>query len=285
MRTYFHTLTATTALVALLLPATGHASASAQVTLTNLSITLIDLRPDDGVGPSIQFGGEGTFGPTASGRIYAIASNSGNEIYSNYFNNSGPFSPFSDTSGQVGGSSNHQAYASFTADSEVDGPHQLMARSTATSPGAGVNAYAHATVIAPGYYGQSFLLSPYTLVVFQGSMEGFASVDHGDGLGSSAGGYIEMTSWGIGISGQPISQQRSTDKATFSASEGEFNSTSRAVSVSFHNNSALGTSGQFNVTGYTYANDLVTPVPEASGIAMALGGLAVLAMAGRRRMH
>jgi hypothetical protein len=283
MRTTFFAAPAVLALAAAALPTAVQANSASQVNLRDFSISLIDLRPDDGIAPSIHFVAEGEppFSAYAFGQVAIRSALDDSDIYLEHFNNSGLKAPFSDASGQAsfGGT---VASASLTAGPQILGGHHFMASGFASSPSKGANAYYAATATGPGYINTTFSLTPNTLVVFEGDAEVFASVGSATHEGS-ASGSIELSIHGVGPSGSPSSTQRSTDNAGVTAAVGEFKSVSRPMSVSFHNNSALSITGQLSVVAHASGYDISAPVPEPAEGALALAGLAVIAVCGRRR--
>jgi hypothetical protein len=277
----FDAFSAASALVAALYPSLSHATALSQASLQHVTISLVDLMPDDGIAPSIRFPmeGESAFGPSVTGQVAILSSRDGSEIYSEFFNNGGNRAPFSDAGGQAT-FGNSTASASFTVGEQTTGAHHWQARGAAQSPARGANAYYRATTIAPGFFARSFELTPHTLALFEGDAEVFANVD-GASPDGAASASIEMSVTGVGISGIPGSRQLVTDVLGINAEPGEFRSVTRPMSVSFLNNAEMWLYGQFVTTVHVSGHDMSAPIPEPAEGALVLAGLAVLGMRSR----
>ena len=266
----------------LLLPGTVLATVRSQASLNDFTIELVDLRPEDGLAPSIRFVGEGEppFSAFVTGRVSIQSMPGGSDIYTEYFNNSGATAPFSDAAGTAayGGTT---AYAALTVGDKALGPHQLLAIGTASASGPGIEAQYFATTNAPSYLAQIFEVSPYTLAVFKGHADVFATVDAAS-TDAAASGFIELFANGVGASGTPGTSQISRDRSAIDASTGQFRSVTQAMSVSFRNDSAQPLSGLVKATVYVTGREAIALVPEPESVALVLGGLTVLALRGRR---
>lgn len=266
----------------ILLPGAVQATVRSQAALNDFTIDLVDLNPNDGLTPSIRFVGEGERPVSAfvTGSVSIRSTPDGRDIYADYFNNAGATAPFSDASGTAtyGGTS---AYASLTAGDKTLGPHQFLASGSAAASGPGIEAQYFATTNAPSYLAQLFDVSPYTLAVFKGHSEVFATVD-ATSTDAEASAYVELFANGIGALGAPGTSQISRDRSAIDAATGQFRSITQAVSVSFRNDSTQWLSGQVRATVYATGREAMAPVPEPGSVALALGGLTVLVLRARR---
>ncbi|RZI86291.1 MAG: hypothetical protein EOP38_01910 [Rubrivivax sp.] len=264
------------------------ATVSSSATLSDFRITLLDLNLDDGIAPAIHFGAEGeppSGGSTSGGIIFRSLAN-GDELYNDYYNNSGPVGPFSSAFGSAsqGGTS---VSSSLVAGADRLGPHTFTVQGSATAA-AGTQATYQALVLAPGIFSLSYLLTPHTLVRFDGTISLYAAINGPASDQDSATASFDMSAYGVGPSAGEGSSQYSRDRTGVTVNGPRPSRTlssrslSRAVGVSLLNNSSGDISGQ--LVANVHVNGMTSAVPEVSAAWLALvGGGVVGARVGQRR--
>jgi len=279
-----HRIASASILLACALSANVHAaplSASASASITNLTFTLIDLAPLDGIAPSMQF--VNTQGTQASwdARIFTGAS---------------------DTEGNFTDSSNNQVLA--TGAQNILSPNEINL-TDATSQGSivmtgssflvsaamtmdsataatGVYRYIEAQLTAsPSDWGNviEYQLSANTLVRIQGQyqMSAHTQVDEAIGYGSAVAAldFYAVSSAGVAN----LSQHVFTSTLDFpSTQSGSFDfylgNTSTEIE---HNFLYLTAAASVNLSG------VASSVPEPTSVALMLAGLGVALVAARQR--
>lgn len=260
---------------ALVAPPVAAATVASSATLSRFTITLVDLDTADGIAPAVSFVGEGgpPFSGFASGRVTLSSLADGSELYTDFYNESGPTAPFSSAAGAAshGGSS---VASALIASTERLGPHVFTVQGSATAP-AGTQASYNGHVQAPGFVSLTYSVTPFTLVVFEGEVALAASVLGPADTQDLATGSAELFAYGQGPSGGPGSSQNSRDLAGILADAARpSDALSRVMSVSFLNHASTAITGQIKVN--VHASGVAVAVPEASMAGLALAGGGVL---------
>lgn len=299
--------------------ATGSAQASASI--TQLSLTLIDLDPLDGIAPSFSFTSTGVYDNYG----YTSASDFDGTTYGYDAADFGDASSGAWTPGSASAATTlASAAAALSGPGTIDGS-ALLAMGSASSPG-GTSClvsgpyqtcnqpYASfsAQVYAPYYaYAGGFTVSANTLVLIAAQAEvsadaqggGLASTFDFDGApyvyqyGNSAYASLSLQVSGPAASGSVGGSQSSNDslyRSSYTYWDGtdwisysyDGGATSGPLTVSFVNASGSEMAGYFQAGvyayGYTYG-DSVAAVPEPQTYAMMLAGLLSLGFLTRRR--
>jgi hypothetical protein len=265
------TLIAASALAFALVPA-ARATSTADATLSDLRITLLDLAPADGVAPSI------VFSPGTASVAAAAAVSPGASTYWQQRGTS-PFDPVA-TSGRlfdVGGA------ASFAGDPRAGGA-TLAASAFANPSFAGGSGQAYLDNQPSGDV--SFVLSAQSQVSFTG----LATVqwNAGDPRGD-ASGAVQLMFWQF-IDGNFFTLASDNLVAGWisGARDQQQRSASRQVAITFANATDSAVTLDYTVLAQAFADEVavpVTPVPEPTGAWLLLAGALPLAWAARRRAY
>ncbi|WP_208296801.1 PEP-CTERM sorting domain-containing protein [Massilia sp. CCM 8734] len=272
---------------ALASPIVAHAQIRAESSLSNFSYTLIDLLPDDGIGPSLS--------------IVPPKEDAGGSQVSSYIRQFGTVEPEFDDNRTQSTTRYHRDLAiklgtpAGTGNVSVTGTdfHSLQLRtlaSTTSTPATSrsVSSYASSAIT-------EFVLSPGTQVSFFADFNGstLTTLPKGNVLQeraqTQASFYLQAYVQGqqTGFESTLINVAASNGKlgdsppATMDASE--------RVWITFDNNSALSSNLKFtiNLVSLTHTDDVgplqPSPVPEPASTAMLLAGLALVTGAARRR--
>jgi len=279
-----HRLVAAGALIACALSTNVHAevlTASASVSITNLTFTLIDLDPLDGIAPSIvinEFGGNPRYElraqeVTLGSNAQWTGKNSLNEVYAEggqTFLAPGQ-AAVNTTTGQ---SMSEMTMSSITtrASTSLDtsDPSQAfkrVAQSEALTPccsSAGV-----------GFEGFSFDLGAKTAIRLQGDYSLMAQLQPGPTSANEASAWLRLTFGQFGLNESALA----TPSGALNASK------SGVIDFTLSNDTTL---TQFELFGFSSSalavvEARVSPVPEPQTTALMLAGLGVAAMGARRR--
>lgn len=278
MKTQFSMTSRLLAAAALTLAATSaFADASADARLTDLTITLFDLNPADGIAPSVSFasGSAGTSLATALG--------------------STQLPTYYDSAAQYGGTAFGSASAATTPNPSVGATGIVAGDPTVGSGLLSSSAFARPAGFAYGegdaYIGNgggsvTFTLSPDTVLVITGHATANSFADLSSPYeASQAYAYLSLEGYVAGGL-----QSSHSGLAELAGNNGQYPTTASGQSdlaVSFVNGSAT-TSATGGFLGYVsaYAQSSpppTPPIPEPSTGALWLVGLAALGMAARRR--
>lgn len=295
-----------TVLGSLLSPAVNAAVTSSSV-LSDVTFSLLDLNPNDGIVPSITFASDLSNFETSSLliRSFVYDQASGNTIDEKHLNKFGsgdfPFDSDSIFLSYLGGN----VYASVTGGGGLLGGHTLATGGEA-APAGGTNTVYTSSVLAPVNRGTQFLLSPYTLLILTGTANLYASstigLDVPTGRVEEASASALLSLRGVGSSGSPASTQSSNDPIGVSASytqdligtdpitglqtyqiNPQNLTLTRQLSVSFLNNSSAVISGSVRTEVHSSGYSSLSPVPEPQSLALLAGGTLIAAWAGLNR--
>lgn len=286
-----HTL-AVAAACALCVAMPASAASNASASLSGFSVTLYDLAPSDGIAPSISYLLQpyGSFVST-SANDSAAGSQSGTAF------SLMPFGPASSTS--------TAGVAAATATVAGSLGSSLMMSAAGSAGGAALPGFG-SSFGADAYFGNfslGFTLSPFTLAVFQGSIELLAQTTLGAEPGdfffntesASANASISVSgpAPGGGSGGQNSSDGRSifaSFQQVFNPNTGNFEFIGETQTVSgvslagsFTNFSAGTLQGNLQVNTNVSGFSSVTVVPEPGTWALWLAGLAGVGAVARRR--
>jgi hypothetical protein len=289
------------AAVGLLMSGAAMAASSASAKFDNLTYTLYDLNPGDGVSASITFipPSAGTHGSDvgSSASDPGAGSQSGSAWSFQVFGAASSTSTVGDTT----------ATAKLSGSIHAGGVDMLAAGSTAgTTYAPSSSSYSASASVGPIWYETfSFDLAPYTLVVFAGSADITATTTIGaawDDWGfpsESANAFASLSVSGNGPSGG--GQQSSSQSLSASASfdqvldpltwmytyVGQSSHETAALAASFANVSGTSLSGKLSasvsISGYSAFAPVTQPVPEPGTWALFGAGLALMGLRAHRR--
>ena len=285
LRPRIHAFARATALLlgALMAPKiVGAAQASASI--TDLSFTLIDLAPEDGLAPELLLTQRFDWVTGTSGSGYVTHT----DAAGNQTRDEDRFShPFSSTNFLTPGSA-QASLEGVQADAQaVNNAFQALAQATLPSGSSDLLRTATASVSAIALYQPAgFLLSPNTTLLIQGRYSVHASIDPEGHDQDRALAVITLDASMASIDGSPRQQGllshvaqagRSAGMSLESASSGEFTFT-------FINQTRTALAGSFGNRDAYVDVSVNAPVPEPGTWAFMLTGFAALAgVADRRR--
>ncbi len=263
------------------------ATATASASIYELSFTLIDLDPTDGVAPSLTFNDPYGYGYTAYGSAYANQNNSAGI----YVNDSNSFTaPYAANAFVSAGSASATAGGSSATASSTNNAFSATATSTLTGDPASTSDYGNAGATTyPNnyyYYNQGFTLGANTLLLVKGKYALSATVDATGTTSDYAQAYVYL--YGSFDSGTGITQSAGLSKSMTvygdSANYLQSDSKSGTFGFSFTNYAPTAGTGSFYSSyagAYTYV--ATASVPEANVLALALTGVGVAGLGGARR--
>lgn len=274
------------AIAALLAVPAGAAMADAYGSggMGQITITLIDLDPNDGIAPSLSFAAGADFnGPHLYG--YVRASTPDEDVYRE-FERIGQ----TQASGISGGSSTAWSSASGSASGMAGLGYGPMTVQGSALSGADASGVFYSLIYGSG---AQFTLSAHTAVSF--SVDGWAhgqttlGGDPDTGFDEAGGALLELELGGTATDGSLTwdrQQGYAVARYTLDANglvTGTTEDWAGRLSVSYANTADASADGIFlaklSASGYSVA---AAPVPEPQSAALLLGGLALLAL-GRRR--
>jgi hypothetical protein len=254
------------------------ADATANISITNLQFTLVDLDTNDGIAASITFaGGSNPYFYTLSGN-YPWADWVSNQVYG-----SEPFSPLAGASNSALGGAEGTLSGSPFAGSATG-----SANANAQGSGAG---FSQSAALYRDM-NNSFTLSANTQLRITGVVSASGRVNDASGDETAAAGY-SMDLYGMDASGNQVADTRGLfwnacgGNPTYCNYPTSF-AESDTFNLSFSNLLTSSTTGQirfsFDATSSTTAltSIPITPVPEPESYAMFLAGLAAIGFVRRR---
>ena len=247
----------------------GASASTAEASLSGLHIQLIDLDATDGIAPSI------TFQSLQGGSFIAAESGTPANFLTDVHAGGAPFGSASSTSMQGLAS----AFAALSGDAYGTG-----AAASASASSSLFGAYGASTVqLGDGGIYSAFTLSPETRLVISGNASAsvMSTIDdaHADTWASV---FLKLTDF-TGVDHQSYGAAEAEQFSTFGATP--FTTTdARHIEVSFDNFATSAADGIFFGSVDAAASDLApSSVPEPAGATLALAGLAVLGLRGRKR--
>lgn len=266
-------------------PACVLASASSSVVIDDIRFVLIDLDLSDQIDPSITFGG-GPFLSTGSNIAGSLAVD--NQLINSYRlkNTSEPFASLSRT--ETSGSS--MVYSSVERGDSDTGPH-AMALGGQVFYTPGTSTYSADVGIRPNdFNGLTFSLSPKTMLLVSAHIAADIQVEVDDiaprGSYHVAGATASLRLDSANATSdkyQSIQVSAGTSPYDGSYKDADAKSFVNTLGVELVNNSNTATTGEFTIGSHVFGSSGPTPIPEPSGLALALAGLLIAAGVLRRR--
>ena len=270
------------------------AEASSRATLSQFTVTLVDLNLNDGVAPAITFL---TTGYEVADTMSGYAGNTATNTINHFAQTSAtPLAPMS------GASSTSMSQASASLSGGSFGTTTLTAQGSAAgtlTPGAGYSDYGiYADIYAPYAYLDAFSLSANTMVMFSLNLDLQATTTVG---GDAHGNEWSTAEAGLMVGGPAATggngYQEGYDSRYISAQAdyvfndqtGQWDMSGQQVSlntqlgVSFANQTEAAMAGYLWGTMNVFGSSSVTAVPEPQTHVLVLGGLAMIGSVLRRR--
>lgn len=268
-------------LLACALSTSAHAAvleASASVSLTNLTFTLIDLDPTDGIAPSIVInddGGRPRFElraqeATLGSNAQWTRKDSLNEVYAE------DWRTFLAPGQAAVSSAAGQSLAEVTMSSVTTRASTSLDTS---DPSQDFKRMAQGEALSPCCAGAGFWvrfdLGPKTAIRLQGDYSLMAQLQPGPTAANEASAWLQLTFGQFGLAELALAQQGGTLNA----------SKVGAIDFTLSNDTALTQFEYFALwsTALAVVESRVSPVPEPTSVALLLAGLGVAAARTRRR--
>lgn len=281
-----HRLAVASTLIACALSANVHAealSASASASITNLTFTLIDLAPLDGIAPSLQFlDSTGALGSwDASVHANTITPDGfSNDVGSVQVMPSGTLSPLAPNELSVANTAGQASMVLTASSIHLQASTTMDAATAATGVGHYVDAY-----IVPSVNGWGnvirYTLSAKTAVRVQGQYQLSAQAQVDETLGS---GYAYA---GLDFVGVSSAAESAVSQHAYASTLGFPSTHSGSFDFFLGNKSSESEENMLYVTlsASTSLNGLVSDVPEPTSVALMLAGLGVVVGTRRRLRH
>jgi len=270
-----HTIAAAALLTSFTLPVMANTDAA--ITLGDFAVTLKDLKPADGVAPTLSWGGDVYSSTFSSDQRQLDWHQSGGIWYESWGNEPG-LSDFLIGPGSLDHTSH---YGNSTQQVETTSfAHDSIALTAHAEQGQNVN--------AQGSVSRSFTLSAGTQATFSMAINGSWSGIGYPGTGLVSGGS-ETSSWANVSASMVVGPNNAYWNAGGSSvwflQSDAFDSEidGQVLKLTVKNNSAADASYFLTVQGSATAMEATTPVPEPSSYAMLGSGLALLGFMARRR--
>lgn len=277
-----HRLAAASTMIACALSANVHAevlSASASVSITNLTFTLIDLDPLDGIAPSMTIndaGGSPRYElrahETSLGRnAQWTGQNSLNEVYAD------DWRTFLAPGQAAVSSATGQSMSEMTMSSVTTRASTSLDTS---DPSQDFKRVAQSEALTPccsgvGFAGFSFDLGANTAIRLQGDYSLMAQLQPGPTVANEASAWLGLTFGQFGLTESALAKQGGALNA----------SKSGLIDFTLSNDTSLTQFKYFGLSSSALAvvESRVSPVPEPTSVALMLAGLWVAAACTRRR--
>jgi hypothetical protein len=269
--------------------AAAWADTSSDATVANVSYSLVDLDPADGIAPAIQFNGASDYNSWAGTSLYIASMTAPFWSDERFAIAPSKYGALELESANALGA----ASASVSGDGTLSGTVLRASGHSTSSPTESVGYFAGADMLGNAqnaFIAQAFSLTPHTRVVFSADVRVVAQVSF-SGLPAAGGqegtnAYVELRVFEQGTEADPGPQFEVDEVRAWANGAGQTNIEERMAQVQFDNAGDTWLEANVNVNANVdgSANFYTPAVPEPGKSALFAGGLSAVAWRCRRRL-